>query len=407
MPPKRVELHGSIRSYYNFLTRLSQLFCASSLQPILRKPNQSPSSKCLHRLANYLHLLWSATYVVTLPAFAFVSYRANRLDNTLVEQALFMVRFVCMAITNAMIVVRSRTRPHRHRLIDALSAMERRLDRLDDCNEVRKEAKKDTDKLRLYMRRFFAVMVASMVVIYVVDLASVGWVVADSVWTLYPYVVPTVTSSCALVQLTLALRLLEHMFGKCKFMIERVLRQHAGVHETAAVSLSERSLTPWLSGGKVRKQRRVYADEVLNALRLEYVELMGLHRCVVGEFGAIVIGIVLTGILDLVVQFYLFYKLSMNLDEMATMLTVYAGFWVVLVVGRMFVMVWQCDRVDWKVGQNSLCFFSNLNQPYSAASPNRAVDIPHRIQRTAHERAHRPAAGPVCHAAAARRESRQ
>lgn len=236
------------------------------------------------------------------------------------------------------------------------------------------------------LRWTLCIVVATLSVISILDWAEADWQADRAIRTQLAYVAPNFTGTLTMLQLAMALRMLEHQFGRIAAMTDMALhRTHLQHNHKSLVQqqqrenennadkdgerveqqqqLSRHSLTPLLLRGARRQQAstsvtwpqqqqqshfKSVSDPAayLNALRREHIRLTRIFNGVLTSFGLAVVGIVLTSILDLTLQAYLFYKLAVNLEHNSPLYLSYTVIWLMLVVGRLFSVVWMCDRVN-------------------------------------------------------------
>lgn len=304
--------------------------------------------------------------------------------------------------------------------VDDICTVDYRLDRLDDDNNVggvktlRRSGKSVSSfcifrstMLLIYLRSTLLISTAVLIVISIMDWAEADWETDRAIRTHFAYVAPSITATLILLQFAVALRMLEHQFGRIVAMADVVLqRQHLQLQNQSRLNqsllhrqqqqrisntndddgdrhnqhhqqqqLNRHSLTPLLVMGERRpfQQKTVtistsiswqqqpqqqptsaafssvnHRDPAayLNALRREHIRITRIFNGVLNIFGFAVVGIVLTSILDMTLQAYLFYKVAVNLDSNSPLYMAYTVIWLILVVGRLFGVVWMCDRVN-------------------------------------------------------------
>lgn len=307
--------------------------------------------------------------------------------------------------------------------VDDICTVDYRLDRLDDDNTVvvggvktlRRSGKSASSFcifrssiLLVNLRCTLLISIAVLIVISIMDWAEADWETDRAIRTHFAYVAPSFTATLILLQFAVALRMLEHQFGRIVAMADVVLqRQHLQLQNQSRLNqsllhrqqqqqrisnkndddgdghnqhhqqqqLNRHSLTPLLVMGERRplQQKTVtistsiswqqqpqqqqtsaaissvsHCDPAayLNALRREHIRMTRIFNGVLNIFGFAVVGIVLTSILDMTLQAYLFYKVAVNLDSNSPLYLAYTVIWLILVVGRLFGVVWMCDRVN-------------------------------------------------------------
>lgn len=340
----------SVYSFINLVLRLSQPFGAAPLFQITspKKHRHHATPTTLNRIARVLHLIWSVAYALLLGWVMYNHFVTYKRPVRLVEKCLFAVRFISSWVTTVIILVSSRRldAEHYQYYFDEMDAFDRRLMRLDG-----QRAATRPEQEREGQRRWLVICVVFYVVFVLLELIDSDWQPLVILSPLFAYVVPSMTASCVLLQLVNALHMLERRFARIGRLVERQLSRQFEADDTQQRQTMA-PLTPqlWACQRPHVSTRMTQSDAnnaaaVLNAVRLEHIGLTAMHNRLIDDFSLAVIGIVLTGILDLTVQLYQFYKISVTVDPPEVLTAVYSAVWFGLVAGRIFVVVAQCDRV--------------------------------------------------------------
>lgn len=310
-----------------------------------------------------------------LPYVMFTKFIIDTHHKTLIESCLFVVRFICNWVTTTIILFGSQWDVERYqRFFDEVNACDRRLDRLDDLRTS--AALRTPDAVG---QQWWLVLLAVFYsVFFLFDLAAYDWQLSISMWSMIAYVLPSMTASCLLLQFSVSMHMLERRFARIAELVERQLIEQFDV-EDAQQRRTMIPLTPQILAIHRRqasgKYKRNNPAAVLDAVRLENIELTAMHNRLIDGFALAVIGIVITSILDLTVQVYLFYKYSVEEEPLNVLETVYAALWSVLLAGRIFIAVAQCDGVTRRRRQIAPAMFQvELNGTLIRADIDRMID---------------------------------
>lgn len=343
--------------HINLILRLSQLFGAAP--PVRIRPSDARPPPVRSRWCRWLHRLWCTGLAGTLTVVMLLTLQRSARHHSVVEHTLFVLRFGGSLATTLLIVVASQLRnaADYQRFFDRMAAVEQRLQRIADrspaaCAGRPRGRHSAPAELLRSQRRLLAACVAFNGLFVLLDVAVGGWQPAEWGWSVGAFVVPATTASCVLLQLCYALRHAEQAFRRSAQLAEQMLAGQK-CWELRGNMLTIGSLTPLLGGGRAAEKRPLrpsvsssarFADQ-LNALRLVHIDLVAELNRTIETFAPAVCGIVATAVLDLTVQLYLFYKYTVQLEPTDWLLTVYSAAWSVMIGGRIFVVVWQADRV--------------------------------------------------------------